>query len=51
VTPAGLPSPVLTLLLVTPLVRCAVAVRMHPEYRRHLAERRAARLNSRKDVA
>ncbi len=42
-TPAGLPSPVLTLPLVTPLVRLAVAVRMHPEYRRYLAERRAAR--------
>ncbi len=50
-TPAGLPSPVLALLVIALLVRAAVSAWMHPSYREYRAERRAARLNSRKDMA
>jgi hypothetical protein len=44
-------SPALVLLVMTLSVRACVHIVMRPSYRAQVAERRAARLNHRKDVA
>lgn len=49
--PLGQASPVLVLLVMTPSVRACIHILTHPRYRALVAERRAARLTIRKDVA